>query len=34
MAEKALWIALLVIAGGAVNRYLIRSVWPVTASTT
>jgi hypothetical protein len=28
--QKALWIVALVVAGGAVNKYLLRSVWPGT----
>lgn len=31
--KKALMIVLLVAAGGMVNRYLIRSVWPRTTTT-
>jgi len=30
--QKGLWIAAIVIVGGMVNRYMLRTVWPVTTT--
>jgi hypothetical protein len=33
MVQKAIWIGALVVVAGMVNKYLIRSFWPVTPRT-